>query len=77
MVVSNNDGGAIARSIEPKTLAIGTDEPWFKIQQRHPEAGLIALGANLTLYGDMSNRIMGIAADHSASLESRSRKDRT
>ena len=62
IVLSNNDGCAIARSNEAKALGITMGEPWFKIQRRLPDAGVIALSANFTLYGDMSNRMMGIAA---------------
>ena len=36
--------------------------PWFQIQQELPDAGVIALSANFTLYGSMSNKMMGIAA---------------
>jgi DNA polymerase V len=36
--------------------------PWFKVQQEHRDAGIIALSANFTLYGDMSSRMMSIAA---------------
>ncbi|MFM9427275.1 DNA polymerase V [Variovorax sp. GrIS 2.14] len=36
--------------------------PWFHIQQSLPDAGIVALSANFTLYGDMSNRMMAIAA---------------
>ena len=36
--------------------------PWFQIKHLEQEAGLIALSANFPLYGDMSNRMMSIAA---------------
>ena len=62
IVLSNNDGCAIARSNEAKALGIAMGEPWFKIQQKLPDAGVVALSANFTLYGDMSNRMMGVAA---------------
>lgn len=62
IVLSNNDGCAIARSNEAKALGITMGEPWFQIQRKHPDAGLVALSANFCLYGDMSNRMMSIAA---------------
>jgi hypothetical protein len=31
-----------------------------------PDAGIVALSANFTLYGDMSNRLMSIAAGNGA-----------
>lgn len=64
IVLSNNDGCAIARSNEAKALGITMGQPWFQIQ-RDPalkDAGVLALSANFTLYGDMSNRMMSIAA---------------
>ena len=61
VVLSNNDGCAIARSEEAKALGIRMGAPWFEI--RHLQAqGLVALSANFTLYGDMSDRMMSLAA---------------
>ena len=37
-------------------------EPMFKIRHLEEQAGLIALSANFTLYGDMSDRMMSLAA---------------
>ncbi len=51
-MLSNNDGCAIARSNEAKALGIKMGEPWFKIRQLEEQAGLVALSANFTLYGD-------------------------
>jgi DNA polymerase V len=62
IVLSNNDGCAIARSNEAKALGITMGAPWFQIRQKLPDAGVIALSANFTLYGDMSNRMTAIAA---------------
>ena len=62
IVLSNNDGCAIARSNEAKALGIAMGAPWFQVQRELPEAGVLALSANFTLHGDMSNRMMSIAA---------------
>ena len=62
IVLSNNDGCAIARSNEAKALGIAMGAPWFQIRQMLPDAGVIALSANFTLYGDMSSRKAAIAA---------------
>lgn len=62
VVLSNNDGCAIARSDEAKALGIKMGHPFFKIRREFPNAGVIALSANFVLYGDMSSRFMGIAA---------------
>ena len=62
VVLSNNDGCAIARSDEAKALGIKMGAPWFKIRHLEEEAGLVALSANFALYGDMSDRMMSLAA---------------
>ena len=62
VVLSNNDGCAIARSNEAKALGIAMGAPWFKIRHLVEEAGLVALSANFALYGDMSDRMMSLAA---------------
>ena len=62
VVLSNNDGCAIARSNEAKALGVKMGQPWFECRHLAEEAGLVALSANFTLYGDMSNRMMSIAA---------------
>ena len=62
VVLSNNDGCAIARSNEAKALGITMGAPWFEIEHLAESAGLVALSANFSLYGDMSDRMMSIAA---------------
>lgn len=62
IVLSNNDGCAIARSNEARTLGIKMGEPWFEVRQRLEGAGVIALSANFALYGELSGRMMAIAA---------------
>ncbi|WP_312589482.1 Y-family DNA polymerase [Comamonas terrigena] len=62
VVLSNNDGCAIARSEEAKALGIKMGAPYFQIRHLHDQAGLVALSANFTLYGDMSDRMHSLAA---------------
>ena len=62
VVLSNNDGCAIARSNEAKALGIAMGAPWFQIRHLAEEAGLVALSANFALYGDLSDRMMSLAA---------------
>ena len=62
IVLSSNDGCAIARSNEAKALGIKMGAPWFEIWHLEEQEGLVALSANFALYGDMSNRMMSIAA---------------
>lgn len=62
VVLSNNDGCAIARSNEAKALGIAMGAPWFKIKHLVESDGLVALSANFALYGDLSDRMMSLAA---------------
>ena len=62
VVLSNNDGCAIARSNEAKALGIKMGAPWFQIRNFEESDGLVALSANFALYGDMSDRMMSLAA---------------
>ena len=62
IVLSNNDGCAIARSDEAKALGIKMGHPFFKIRKEFPNAGIIALSANFALYGDMSDRMASLVA---------------
>lgn len=62
VVLSNNDGCAIARSNEAKALGIKMGAPWFQIRHLAESEGLVALSANFALYGDLSDRMMSLAA---------------
>ncbi|MDO9437730.1 Y-family DNA polymerase [Hydrogenophaga sp.] len=62
VVLSNNDGCAISRSDEAKALGVKMAQPWFELRHLEQEAGLVALSANFTLYGDMSDRMMTLVA---------------
>jgi DNA polymerase V len=62
VVLSNNDGCAIARSNEAKALGIAMGAPWFKIKHLVESDQLVALSANFALYGDLSDRMMSLAA---------------
>lgn len=68
IVLSNNDGCAIARTAEAKAMGIPMGAPWFRI--RHLQArGLVALSANFALYGDMSDRMMRVIGQFSPAQE--------
>ena len=62
VVLSNNDGCAIARSNEAKAIGIKMGAPWFQIEKLQNELGLVGLSANFPLYADMSDRMMSLAA---------------
>lgn len=62
VVLSNNDGCCIARSNEAKDLGIKMGAPWFEVRHLEESAGLVALSANFELYGEISDRVMSLAA---------------
>ena len=69
VVLSNNDGACIARSNEAKDLGVKMAQPWFQVRHLERTAGLVALSANFELYGDMSSRMMSLAAQHAPRQE--------
>jgi len=69
VVLSNNDGCAVARSAEVKALGVPMGAPWFKLKALAKQHNIIALSSNYTLYGDMSDRIMTILRDYSPGVE--------
>ncbi len=69
VVLSNNDGCAVARSNEAKALGIAMGAPWFKCKDLAKQYGIIAQSSNYALYADMSNRVMSILRDFSPDQE--------
>ncbi|CAG1004679.1 Protein UmuC [Methylophilaceae bacterium] len=69
VVLSNNDGVAVARSNEVKALGIKMGEPWFKMEKIARQHGIIAYSSNYTLYGDLSARVMSILSTFSPKQE--------
>lgn len=69
VVLSNNDGCAVARSSEVKALGIKMGSPWFQMEHIAKQHGIIALSSNYTLYGDMSARVMSILSNFSPKQE--------
>ena len=58
IVLSNNDGCAVARSAEAKALGIKMGAPRFKIEDVIEEHDVCTFSSNYTLYGDISARVM-------------------
>lgn len=58
IVLSNNDGCAVALSNEAKALGFKRGDPYFKIKQQALANGVTILSGNHQLYGDMSVRVM-------------------
>ena len=65
VVLSNNDGCAVARSNEVKALGVAMGAPWFKLKDLAKQHGIIGLSSNYALYADMSNRVMSILREYS------------
>ena len=69
VVLSNNDGCAIARSNEAKALGIPMGCPAFKIKDFPHGDQVIMLSARHVLYRDISNRIMTLLGEVAQELE--------
>jgi len=57
IVLSNNDGCAVARTPEAKALGIKMGAPFFQIRDLCRAEGVAVFSSNYTLYGDMSRRM--------------------
>ena len=69
VVLSNNDGCAIARSNEAKNLGIKMGEPYFKFKEIAQKFDIAIFSSNYTLYQDFSNRIMALLRSQVAIME--------
>lgn len=69
IVLSNNDGCAVARSDEAKALGIKMGEPYFKIRDKIVKHGVRVLSSNYSLYGDMSRRVTDVYDDFTPHVE--------
>lgn len=69
IVLSNNDGCAVARSNEAKALGIKMGAPVFKMRDLMERHGVRALSSNYALYGDFHRRITTVLTDFSPRLE--------
>jgi DNA polymerase V len=69
VVLSNNDGCAVARSAEAKALGVKMGEPWHKLKDFAKQHGILAYSSNYTLYGDMSQRAVEVLSTFTPNLE--------
>jgi len=69
VVLSNNDGCAIARSNEAKALGIKMGDPYFQIKEFCKENNIHIFSSNYTLYGDLSSRVMGVIEQSCPDIE--------
>ena len=65
IVLSNNDGCAVARSNEAKALGIKMGVPVFQIKDLVEKHNVKVFSSNYELYGDLSNRVMKILSEFS------------
>lgn len=69
IVLSNNDGCAVARSNEAKSLGIKMGDPLFKIRDIVNKHKVAVFSGNMALYGDMSQRVRWVLEDFAPSIE--------
>lgn len=63
VVLSNNDGCAIARTQEAKDLGIKMGEPYHLAKRRPGLEGVVWKSSNYVLYGDMSRRMYEVLTE--------------
>lgn len=69
IVLSNNDGCAVARSNEAKALGIRMGDPYFKIRHIVEKNDVSVFSGNMALYGDMSQRVRWVLEGFAPSIE--------
>lgn len=69
IVLSNNDGCAIARSNEAKALGIKMGDPLFKIRNLVQQHDIAIFSGNMSLYADFSRRIRAVLRDYAPHIE--------
>ena len=69
IVLSNNDGCAVARSDEAKALGIKMGEPLHLIRDKIEAHGVRVFSSNYTLYGDISRRVVEVNEDFTPNVE--------
>ena len=69
IVLSSNDGCAIARSNEAKALGIKMGDPLFKIKDIVQKHNVSVFSGNMALYGDMSQRVRWVLQEYAPTIE--------
>ena len=69
IVLSNNDGCAVARSDEAKALGIKMGAPLHLIRDKITAHGVRVFSSNYTLYGDISRRVVEVYETFSPVVE--------
>ncbi len=69
VVLSNNDGCIITRSVEAKKLGIKMGDPYFKAKNIIKQNNVNVFSSNYSLYGDISQRVMDTLSKFSPEVE--------
>lgn len=69
IVLSNNDGCAVARTPEAKALGIAMGAPYFKIRDLCARNSVAVFSSNYALYGDISRRMNDVYRDFAPDIE--------
>ena len=69
IVLSNNDGCAIARSAEAKALGIKMGDPIHLIREKVKKHGIAVRSSNYALYADMQRRILAAVEPFARDVE--------
>ncbi|KQN75028.1 Y-family DNA polymerase [Devosia sp. Leaf64] len=69
IVLSNNDGCAVARTSEAKALGIKMGHPMFQIRDLCRQNNVAVFSSNYALYGDMSRRMNSVYQGFSPDIE--------
>ncbi|WP_411752075.1 translesion error-prone DNA polymerase V subunit UmuC [Serratia sp. (in: enterobacteria)] len=69
VVVSNNDGCVISRSVEAKALGITMGEPFFRLKNKTFPSEVHVFSSNYALYADLSARVMQTLTDMVPAIE--------
>lgn len=69
LILSSNDGCAIARSNEAKSLGVEMGAPYFTIKDLCKKHDMAILSSNHYLYSDMSKRVMAAIAELAPNID--------
>jgi len=69
LVLSSNDGCAIARSQEVKDLGVKMGDPYFKVARLCEDNGVVCMSSNFSLYCSMSMRLVAELRDLCPAVE--------
>lgn len=69
VVLSNNDGCAISRSNEAKSLGIKMGQPYYQFEDLARQNNVVVFSSNFALYGDMSHRVQATLRKFAPSIE--------